>query len=312
MRQSLPAHGSVPWRIALSVPAFLAAFIAAYLYFVRTPEGQRWENQVLSVWSPGMGNPVEDTTGVLGWLNEVPLLLGAVVGVVLVALVGRRYWAGFAAVGLVGVTVVGAQLLKLSLLTRPRFESARLPTHNSFPSGHVTLAMVLVLALLVVVPARLRVLFAVPGAIWVGWVATATMQVGWHRFSDTLGAGLLAASVCVLVVGALVVFGQARRVDRPLPVAGLLLGWLTAAGAVGWFAVHATSPDAASSDVALAAAQSASLLIVLAVTGLVRSVEFVAPERDDRDELGLPGPLEHQRRVASEEELRHYRRQLVP
>ncbi|GAA2802513.1 phosphatase PAP2 family protein [Crossiella cryophila] len=320
------------WRIALSVPLFLFAFIATYLQFVRTREGQRWENEVLAAGGRGTGWLRDRNSGLLEVMDDRPLLIGAVVGVILVALVGRRWWAGLAAVVGMGLTVAASQVLKLSLLERPRLQTGPLPSHNSFPSGHVSLAMALVLALLVVLPSRLRVLAAVPGALWVASVSTATMEAGWHRLSDTLGAGLLAATVCCLAVGLLLALGKARRaVYRPGPL-GLVLGWVAAVVAAGWFLVRYGDVDATATEIAMAAAQSASVLIVLAVTALLRSVELLAPVVVRGDSPApppvvepplpgprpgslpgpMPGPLPGQRRVASPEELRYYRQQLVP
>ncbi|MGW0519677.1 phosphatase PAP2 family protein [Crossiella sp. NPDC003009] len=311
----------VAWRIALSAPLFLLAFVVSYISFVRTPEGQRWENEVLAAGGRGPGLLLRDEdSGLLELMNDRPLLIGAVVGVILVALVGRRWWAGLAALVATGLTVACSQVLKLSLLERPRLGAGRfLPSHNSFPSGHVSLAMALVLALLVVLPSRLRVLAAVPGALWVATVSTATMEAGWHRLSDTLGGGLLAAAVCCLLVGVLLAVGQARRVlRRPSPI-GLTLGWLAAVAAVGWFVLRYTGADATPTDIAMAAAQSASVLIVLAVTALLRSIELLASVAATEGvpappavQPPLPGPLPGQRRVASAEELNYYRQHLVP
>lgn len=314
------------WRIALSVPLFLFAFLACYVYFVRTRDGQRWENEALAAGGRGTWWVREENSGLLELLNDRPLLIGAVVGVILVAMVGRRWLAGLAAVVVIGLTVAGSQLLKLTMLDRPKLLTGSSPSHNSFPSGHVSLAMALALALLLVLPSRLRVLAAVPGAVWVASVSTATMRAGWHRLSDTIGAGLLAAVFCCLAAGVLLALGQARRAARRPHPAGLVLGWLAAVAAVGWFLVRYGDADSTATQVAEAAAQSGAVLIVLAVVGLLRSVELLAPAKVPDEELTapvvrpprpgplsgpLPGPLPGQRRVMSQEELQHYRQQVV-
>jgi hypothetical protein len=56
--------------------------------------------------------------------------------------------------------------------------------------------MAVVLALTLVVPRRARPFVMVPGALGVAWVASATIALGWHRLSDTVGGCLLVAAVC--------------------------------------------------------------------------------------------------------------------
>jgi len=63
---------------------------------------------------------------------------------------------------------------------------------TSFPSGHATVAMSLALALVLVVPARLRLPVGAVGLAYAIVVGGAAVTSAWHRASDVLGADLVA------------------------------------------------------------------------------------------------------------------------
>jgi len=76
------------------------------------------------------------------------------------------------------------------LLTRPDLGLREITpaTHNSLPSGHTTAVSSVVVALLVVTPARGRPLVAVTGGAAAVVTALATMSAGWHRAGDSIAA----------------------------------------------------------------------------------------------------------------------------
>jgi hypothetical protein len=74
--------------------------------------------------------------------------------------------------------------------------------------------MALLLAFLLVVPPWARWWLAVPGAAAVSAVASATMILGWHRFSDTAGGVLLASALCCVGAAALTRLRGVSRVDN--------------------------------------------------------------------------------------------------
>jgi hypothetical protein len=147
---------------------------------------------------------------------------------------------------------VVTQVLKHGLY-RPDFgvDPERVTAGNSFPSGHATVAMSVVLALVLVVPARLRGVAAVLGALYATVAGLATMSLGWHRPSDVAGAVLIVGG-CAALAGLLLVLAQGRdarvRTDdaRPLAVALLMITSLVllacAAGAYWWVDGVATTP----------------------------------------------------------------------
>src|SRR5699024_8026601 len=71
-------------------------------------------------------------------------------------------------------------------------------THNSFPSGHTTIAMTVLVAVLLVVPYRWRGWAMLVVMTWAVPIGAYTTTAKWHRFSDTLGADLVA-----LIVGSI-------------------------------------------------------------------------------------------------------------
>ena len=84
----------------------------------------------------------------------------------------------------------------------------------SWPSGHATAAMTLVLCALLVTPHRLRPLVAALGCAFAVAVGCSLLILAWHMPSDVLGGYLLAA-LCVSL--AIVAMGPAW--DRPGPLA---------------------------------------------------------------------------------------------
>ena len=73
----------------------------------------------------------------------------------------------------------------------------------SWPSGHATAALALVLCAVLVAPARLRPLVAVLGALFAAAVGVALLILAWHMPSDVLGGYLVATLWCVFAVAAL-------------------------------------------------------------------------------------------------------------
>ena len=129
----------------------------------------------------------------------------ATVALIVIALLRRR---PLLAVG-IGVLVLGAnvttQILK-DVLTRPDLLTPHTLQNSipAYPSGHSTVAMSLALALVLAVPARLRLPVGLVGITYAVLVGAATLTGAWHRPSDVLGAYLVtlgwAAAVCAWLV----------------------------------------------------------------------------------------------------------------
>jgi membrane-associated phospholipid phosphatase len=78
----------------------------------------------------------------------------------------------------------------------------------SWPSGHATAAMTLVLCALLVAPARLRPTIAALGSVFAVAVGFSLLILAWHMPSDVLGGYLLAALFVSLAVAALRAAGR--------------------------------------------------------------------------------------------------------
>jgi membrane-associated phospholipid phosphatase len=141
------------------------------------------------------------------------VMLGAIV---LVGLAARRSRETVAALALVAGANLTTQLLK-HLLQHSRFDiqyGLHQPLSEAFPSGHATAAASLAVALLLVVPPRLRPLAAGAGAAFVTAVGIAVVVIQWHYPSDVLGGMLVVASWTFAVVAALRLL-RPREADSP-------------------------------------------------------------------------------------------------
>lgn len=186
-----------------------------YLGAVRTARGQRLDEAALVGRSSNAA--VQRATNELLDTLSVSSLAVAGIALAMLAVVRRR---PRLALG-VAVMVVGAnistQLLKLHLLDRPDLlHRAGAATVPSFPSGHATVAMSLGLALILVVPPRLRVLAGMVAAVYASTIGAATLTAGWHRPSDVLAAYLVAAAWTAVVVAFILIWRGGQTAPEPM------------------------------------------------------------------------------------------------
>lgn len=251
---------------------FALAFVAAYLLFVRTEAGRGVENGVVrSAQSAGAtvawAAPLRD-------LDLVVALGGVAVLLVVISLVRRRFALGVTALMLLAAPLVVAQLLKLYVLERPiTGDRLGVASHNSFPSGHVSAAMAVLVALAIVLPRRFRPQVLVAGGLGVAWVSAAAVALGWHRLSDTVGGCLLVAAVTC--AGAAVVSARRPDGDR-VPLVPVLIGLSAPLALVlAGYAVLATATSGAAQFVAaMVMAALSAMAVVLLLTGPLRRVNF--------------------------------------
>lgn len=258
--------------LAAGAAGFALAFVAAYLLFVRTEAGRGVENGVVR--SAQSAGTTVDWAAPLREADLVVVLGGVAVLIVAIAVVRRRLALGVMALVLLAAPLVVAQLLKLYVLDRPstgdRFGVA---SHNSFPSGHASAAMAVLVALAIVLPRRFRLTALVTGGMGVAWVSAAAVALGWHRLSDTVGGCLLVAAVTC--AGAAVVSARRPDGDR-VPLVPVLTGFLAPPALVlAGYAVLATATSGAAQFVAaLVLAAMSSMAVVLLLTGPLRRVAF--------------------------------------
>ena len=209
-----PSHDEVlatrTRALAITAVAAAAGVAVVYLVFVCTRWGQEVDDLALEGRAAVSLRATQRTDRLLGTVTEESLFfLGG--AIVLIALARRRVWLAVA----VGVAMSGAvlttELLKLEVLGRPMFTDVQGLNHNSYPSGHATIGMVLSLGLVMVAPRRQRWLAAVAAGLVACAFGTAVLASGWHRPSDSLGAALVALAWFAAVTAVL----TAKRARAP-------------------------------------------------------------------------------------------------
>lgn len=198
-RRVLPARRRIRWAVLAAVGFVLIPLV--YAVAVLTPGGQRLEDAALD------GVRESDLFASDTALNviSVPVILLLVVVIIAVGLARGRLAVGIAA-GVVMLASAATSTLLKDVAARP--EIAESTTPNSFPSGHATIALAALFAVLMVTPRRFRPAVVLVGAAYAVIVANQTVVYGWHRVSDILGA----CAVALVWLGAVRALGP--RVDR--------------------------------------------------------------------------------------------------
>lgn len=182
-------------RIVFAVAA--CALLAAAVWWVafRTGHGGTADARILrdlAVVQDSRAEPLLQLTAFL--CNVAPYaLLALLVGIVAYVQRGPRGALVIAAV-VVGANAV-TQVLK-DTLAEDRVPGAGTTAVHvdpaSWPSGHATASLVLVLCALLVAPRAARPVVAAVGAVFTAGVALAVVALGWHFPSDVVGGWLVA------------------------------------------------------------------------------------------------------------------------
>jgi membrane-associated phospholipid phosphatase len=178
---STAVRRQVPSRWILTSVGSVAALGVVYTAAVLTKPGQEIEDSILRSVD---GGTLLKSGGALDAIS-IPAVLLVVGVVVLVAFARRRPGAAVQAGTLILGAIATAQVIK-AIAPRPDLTSMALS--NSFPSGHVTIAIASVFALATAFGRHLRPLIMVFGTAFAALVAEQTVAYGWHRVSDVCGA----------------------------------------------------------------------------------------------------------------------------
>lgn len=228
--------------IAIAICA-AAIGVLSYILGVGSTTGQQAEASVLDAATFTMDPPAPLN---LVSVPSVALAL-ALIGGLTIAVHGFRR--AFVIVLAAGLAILASQLLKQQLLTRPGLFEFDAP--NTFPSGHMTVFMALLAAVIWAVPARARSMVGFFGALVVGAAAWQLLAFGWHRPSDVLGAQAL-----VLFMFALLTVLHPPRVGAPPAMGTTVRVLLTVLGVIAILVAIAVA--------AYAALDSASSLLLIA------------------------------------------------
>ncbi len=156
----------------------------------------------------------------------------AIAIVMLIALLRRKPLLALTAALVMGTSVGAAEVAKHFL---PRPELVQAPPGwltNSFPSGHVTVALAIGIGAVIVAPYAMRWLITIIAAIYAAGIGMDVATAGWHRLSDVFGAALLVIAVACMALYRLSRIGRARPMDRRR-----MIGTLIATAVLGLMAV---------------------------------------------------------------------------
>ena len=203
-----------------------------YLVAVRTARGQALEITAMKGRAVQPRKLGEAAEGILGTVSVASLAVLMAI-VLSVALIRRNVRLA----GIVGFVVAGSilttEVLKLKLLRRPQLNVYGDPAAplNTLPSGHTTVAMCVVVAIILVVPRRSQGIVALFGTPYPIGIGIATVIEGWHRPSDVLagclvvGAWTFTGLLFLDVMGVIVPEGRRpwERLIAPAIAVGLVL-----------------------------------------------------------------------------------------
>jgi hypothetical protein len=186
----------VPALLGLAAAAALGVLLL-YLAAVRTGEGRRLDDAAKGDLGEG-SRAFDETSDLLDTISTSSLaLLGA--AIMAIALLRGRPRLALGA----GAIVVGANLTTQYLKAALDRPGPGGPEAGSYPSGHVTVAMSLAMALVLVAPPALRLAATVLGAAYAVGVGVAVIALNWHRPSDVVGAYLVCVAWTALAAAVL-------------------------------------------------------------------------------------------------------------
>jgi len=186
-----PRRWTVVWLVSTALLC-AALFVLVYRSAVHTTRGRLLDGAAFRGAVVSRSRLTEYVEGVLDVVSVLALVVAAA-AIVGIALVRRRRWLALAAASLIVGANATTQLLKSTVLSRPDLglQETTPATLNSLPSGHSTVALSVVAALVLVVPAALRPALCVVGVAFASLTGLATLSAGWHRPSDTVAAFLV-------------------------------------------------------------------------------------------------------------------------
>ncbi|SBV30888.1 PAP2 superfamily protein [Micromonospora krabiensis] len=197
------------WLVVL-VLAQAAAFLLVWRVAVHTGLGQWVDTVALTGNRIGQDRIDEPVDRVLNAMSVVSLVVAtAVIG--FIALMRGRIALAITATLLIAGANVTTQLLKHGL-ARPDLgiDLERVYAGNSLPSGHTTVAGSVAVALVLVLPAKVRVVGAFVGAGYAAVAGVATLSAGWHRPSDAVAA-FLVVGIWAALAGLVLLVTQRER-----------------------------------------------------------------------------------------------------
>jgi len=201
--------GTAVWLVVLAL-AQTAALVLLWRFAVHTTLGQWLDTVALTGNRIGQDHIDGPVNRILNAMSVVSLLAAtAMIG--FIALIRGRIALAVTATLLIAGANLSTQLLKHHL-TRPDLgiDPERALAGNSLPSGHTTVAASVAVALILVLPPKVRAVGAFLGAGYAAAAGVATLSAGWHRPSDAIAAYLVVGA-WTAVAGLTLLFFQRER-----------------------------------------------------------------------------------------------------
>ncbi|MEU7803169.1 phosphatase PAP2 family protein [Micromonospora arborensis] len=253
MRMRATARGwTAVWLVVLALVQ-AAAFVAVWRVAVHTELGQWVDTVALTGNRIGQDTIDGPVNRILNAMSVVSLLAAtAMIG--FIALIRGRIALAITATLLIAGANLSTQLLKHGL-SRPDYglDPDRVAVGNSLPSGHTTVAASVAVALVLVLPARVRAVTAFLAAGYAAVAGVATLSAGWHRPSDAVAAYLVVgvwaamAGLVLLITQreqAEVAPGDAHRLAALVLGVGGVLALVACGFALAWLVdLRDTGPD---------------------------------------------------------------------
>lgn len=204
-RRHDPRSARIAARLVGLGTAAFGVVAVTYLLSAHTARGQELENALIGTRRDHLRGQTTSATELLATVS-VWSLVAAIAVVGLIALLRGRPRLALGAGSVIGVSIVTTEILKKVVLPRPDLDpdAPSWMLRNIFPSGHTTIAAAVAVALVLVVPHRLRGVAALAGGFYAAGVAGATLEAAWHRTSDAVGAVFLALGMALWACGVLV------------------------------------------------------------------------------------------------------------
>lgn len=189
-----------------------AAFLAVWQVAVHSEIGQWVDTVALTgnrIGQDTIDGPVDRILNAM----SVVSLLAATATIGFIALIRGRIALAITATLLIAGANVTTQLLKYGL-NRPDFglDPERDGVGNSLPSGHATVAASVAVALMLVLPRKVRAVGAFIGAGYAAVAGVATLSAGWHRPSDAVAAYLV-VGVWAALAGLVLLITQREQAE---------------------------------------------------------------------------------------------------
>jgi membrane-associated phospholipid phosphatase len=214
-----------PGRFWLAAAGSTLMVVLADVLFVLNPFGQELENLALLGARDEFRELRADSLEDLSSISAIGFAVSIAV-VMLLALLRRKPALALAAAAVMAGSAVTTELAKRVLFRPELIDAPPNWLSNSFPSGHVTVAVAVGIGAVLVVPYALRPLTTLVAVVYATGIAQAVGIAGWHRLSDVIGAAFVVLAIASLVLAALALNGRVRSFQRPRRIGFLLVALL--------------------------------------------------------------------------------------